>query len=340
MASPTPAIKIGGQPYGIVAETEEVFSDEEVLDDAPISEDEKEAAEPMTLEEELEADLHRGFEESWEQLESQDAHKPQQAEAEAAQKQKEIEDAQRSELQARMIADFELRMAQENDRTPDEDEMLKLRHRYEVREAIEKLESTKRADKLDALFLRMKDREEAINYVYTYGMPAMIQHPPSSRPRPRQRYQDDEYVGVYLELGDWEGVETLTYSETLHLLNKLHKTREKTRRRVEYEVIRQAREYVEAVANYPTPESTAAVENPLKQCTVLHPFERGMLGSLGFQDAEEAKTLVKSLDGRFDKADVGAMDWDERKKLLLRVDPEIKDKQITALGVAGTLSTE
>ncbi|KAB5542576.1 hypothetical protein GE09DRAFT_1289902 [Coniochaeta sp. 2T2.1] len=228
MAFPTPAIKIEGQPYGVVAETEEVFSDEEVLDDAPTSGDEK----------------------------------------------------------------------------------------------------------------------EAINYVfiYTYAMPVTIHHPPTSRPRPRQRYQDDEYVGIYLELGDWEGVETLTYSETLHLLNKLHKTREKTRRRVEYnelrqyEVIRQARECVEAVANYPTPESTVAVENLLRGCTVLHPFERAMLGSLGFQDAEEAKALVKSLDGRFDEADVGAMDWDGKKKLLLRVDLEIEDEQISELGVAGTLS--
>ena len=65
--------------------------------------------------EKLEADLRKEFEDSWEQLESQEGHKRQPAEAE------------RGELESKIIADFELRMEQDNDRRPDQDYMPRLR---------------------------------------------------------------------------------------------------------------------------------------------------------------------------------------------------------------------
>ena len=62
-------------------------------------------------------------------------------------------------------------------------------HRYsKIREA---------ANKPDALFIST-NMEEGLKYVYTSEMPGRIERPPSSRAKPRQAYQDNEYVGFIL----------------------------------------------------------------------------------------------------------------------------------------------
>ena len=55
-------------------------------------------------------------------------------------------------------------------------------------------------------------------------------------------------------------------------------------------------EYANTFANYKVKETVEAVDRLLSGYTELHPFERAQLGSMAFTTAEEAISLVPSLE--------------------------------------------
>ncbi len=58
--------------------------------------------------------------------------------------------------------------------------------------------------------------------------------------------------------------------------------------------------YARAFANYNKKEKVEAVDRLIGQYTELLKFERAQLGSLSCRSAEEAKTLIPSLDSKMD----------------------------------------
>lgn len=112
---------------------------------------------------------------------------------------------------------------------------------------------------------------------------------------------------------------TLNLSETRLLINAALKQRRKERLGAEYneemdinndeddedfsdtnEVLRKTQEYLSMFARFRNEQTVSAVEGLLKapDMSDLHPFEVAQLGSLACDEAEEAKTLIPSLQDK------------------------------------------
>ncbi|KAL1893618.1 hypothetical protein BROUX41_006537 [Berkeleyomyces rouxiae] len=122
-------------------------------------------------------------------------------------------------------------------------------------------------------------------------------HPMTSRPRPPVPGTED--AGSQLNLGEFQNVDTLTLSEAALVIKALVEKRRAEHRNVhDNEMLNQTMDYLDHFARFKQKENVEAVERLLSSCTQLHKFERAQLGSLVCFNAEEAKTLIPSLQDK------------------------------------------
>ncbi|KAL2104922.1 hypothetical protein VUR80DRAFT_9322 [Thermomyces stellatus] len=121
--------------------------------------------------------------------------------------------------------------------------------------------------------------------------------PRTSRPKPTA--PGNEEAGAVLQLGEFQDVDTLTLSEASLVINALVAKRRADRRNVnETEMLQQTLSYLDNFARFTRKENVEAVERLLSSVTQLSKFERAQLGSLCCEYAEEAKTLIPSLQDK------------------------------------------
>lgn len=133
------------------------------------------------------------------------------------------------------------------------------------------------------------------------------QHPARWRPREKPFSRDQVEVGENLDLGDFTDVRTLTVSEAAYVLKAITEKRKQcgitmayTGGAAQQEKVDQGLKYARTFANYRTKERVEAVERLVGQYAQLAMFEQAQLGSLGCGTAEEAKTLIPSLNSKID----------------------------------------
>lgn len=101
---------------------------------------------------------------------------------------------------------------------------------------------------------------------------------PTSRPKPAPR--GDEQAGADLKLGEFEGVDTLTLSETSLVINALISKRRNDRKNFqESEILIQTMDYLDAFARFKQKENVEAVERLLSSHKQLNKFERAQIGT-------------------------------------------------------------
>ncbi|CAI4216367.1 unnamed protein product [Parascedosporium putredinis] len=128
-------------------------------------------------------------------------------------------------------------------------------------------------------------------------LPKRTLAPRVSRPKPIQA--GNEEAGSTLNLGEFQDVDTLTLSEAALVINALVAKRRADRRNVnETEMLQQTLGYLDNFARFTRKENVEAVERLLSSCAQLSKFERAQLGSLCCEYAEEAKTLIPSLQDK------------------------------------------
>ncbi|KAM0285021.1 hypothetical protein ACHAQH_001710 [Verticillium albo-atrum] len=139
---------------------------------------------------------------------------------------------------------------------------------------------------------------------------------PTSRPRPPVPGQE-KAEGV-LELGEFQEVDTLTLSEASLVINALVTKRRMDRKNVnETEMLTQTLNYLDAFSRFRQKENVEAVERLLSAHKQLAKFERAQIGSLCCETAEEAKTLIPSLQDKITDEDLQEL-LDEISKLQSR----------------------
>jgi DNA-directed RNA polymerase II subunit RPB4 len=111
--------------------------------------------------------------------------------------------------------------------------------------------------------------------------------------------QKEELDASKLQLGpDFQHAQPLTMSEANAVIRAIRDHRRQQNRGEEppmTEVMRKTLNYVDAFTKYRDDDQTHAIDRILSSADMLHPFERAQLGSLGLEEAEEAKTLIPSL---------------------------------------------
>ncbi|KAM9881639.1 RNA polymerase Rpb4, partial [Verticillium dahliae] len=158
---------------------------------------------------------------------------------------------------------------------------------------------------------------------------------PTSRPRPPIPGQ--EKAEAVLELGEFQEVDTLTLSEASLVINALVTKRRMDRKNVnETEMLTQTLNYLDAFSRFRQKENVEAVERLLSAHKQLAKFERAQIGSFLFpfianslacpsqesgslccETAEEAKTLIPSLQDKITDEDLQEL-LDEISKLQSR----------------------
>ncbi|CRK19811.1 hypothetical protein BN1708_000473 [Verticillium longisporum] len=139
---------------------------------------------------------------------------------------------------------------------------------------------------------------------------------PTSRPRPPVPGQ--EKAEAVLELGEFQEVDTLTLSEASLVINALVTKRRMDRKNVnETEMLTQTLNYLDAFSRFRQKENVEAVERLLSAHKQLAKFERAQIGSLCCETAEEAKTLIPSLQDKITDEDLQEL-LDEISKLQSR----------------------
>ncbi|CRK19813.1 hypothetical protein BN1723_016974 [Verticillium longisporum] len=139
---------------------------------------------------------------------------------------------------------------------------------------------------------------------------------PTSRPRPPIPGQ--EKAEAVLELGEFQEVDTLTLSEASLVINALVTKRRMDRKNVnETEMLTQTLNYLDAFSRFRQKENVEAVERLLSAHKQLAKFERAQIGSLCCETAEEAKTLIPSLQDKITDEDLQEL-LDEISKLQSR----------------------
>ncbi|EHA58335.1 hypothetical protein MCOR27_002103 [Pyricularia oryzae] len=129
------------------------------------------------------------------------------------------------------------------------------------------------------------------------AVPKMISRP--KPPPPGEEIASDE-----IQLGEFEGVETLSYSEAELVLEALEKKRRKEKRYHETEVLQKTRDHLSLFRRFKTPENVQAAERLLSARPELHKFERAQIASLVPENSDEAKKLIPSLKDKFDDHDL------------------------------------
>lgn len=137
---------------------------------------------------------------------------------------------------------------------------------------------------------------------------------PTSRPKPPPT--GEEEAGSVLKLGEFQNVDTLTLSEANLVINALIAKRNKDRKGAnETEILTLTRDYLDTFARFKKKENVEAVERLLSARKELTKFERAQLGSLCCDTADEAKTLIPSLQDKISDEDLGDL-LDEMEKLM------------------------
>jgi DNA-directed RNA polymerase II subunit RPB4 len=127
--------------------------------------------------------------------------------------------------------------------------------------------------------------------------PPRVVHPRTSRPKPTP--PGNEEASTILNLGEFQEVDTLTLSEASLVINALVAKRRNDRKNVnETEMLSQTLNYLDAFARFTQKENVEAVERLLSAYKQLAKFERAQLGTLCCETAEEAKTLIPSLQDK------------------------------------------
>ncbi|KAF3355552.1 Cytochrome c oxidase subunit VIa [Verticillium dahliae VDG1] len=140
------------------------------------------------------------------------------------------------------------------------------------------------------------------------------QHDP---PPPRDGATREKAEAV-LELGEFQEVDTLTLSEASLVINALVTKRRMDRKNVnETEMLTQTLNYLDAFSRFRQKENVEAVERLLSAHKQLAKFERAQIGSLCCETAEEAKTLIPSLQDKITDEDLQEL-LDEISKLQSR----------------------
>merc|ERR1712000_65632 len=134
----------------------------------------------------------------------------------------------------------------------------------------------------------------------------MSNHQRTSRPKPPP--PGNERAEAELNLGEFQGVDTLTLSEAALVLNALVAKRRNDRKNVnETEMLNTTLNYLDHFARFTQKENVEAVERLLSAQTNLEKFERAQLGSLCCEGADEAKTLIPSLQDKIEDSDLQAL---------------------------------
>jgi DNA-directed RNA polymerase II subunit RPB4 len=142
----------------------------------------------------------------------------------------------------------------------------------------------------------------------------MSQFARTSRPKPPPT--GEEEAGTVLKLGEFQNVDTLTLSEANLVINALIAKRNKDRKGAnETEILTLTRDYLDTFARFKKKENVEAVERLLSARKELTKFERAQLGSLCCDTADEAKTLIPSLQDKISDEDLGDL-LDEMEKLM------------------------
>ena len=123
---------------------------------------------------------------------------------------------------------------------------------------------------------------------------------PPSVSRPRRPATGDEEASATLKLGEFQSVPSLNLSEARTIINAVTARRRmvKPGKSNDSETLTKVQEYLEMFARYKEQEHVQALEQPPDGRGELDKFERSQLGSLCPDTAEEAKTLVPSLEGK------------------------------------------
>ncbi|KAI1005494.1 hypothetical protein K3495_g2723 [Podosphaera aphanis] len=118
--------------------------------------------------------------------------------------------------------------------------------------------------------------------------------------RSRAPPQGDEEASTELRLGEFQDVDALTHSEAALVINALMAKRRAggKDRMGETEMLLKTTEYLDHFARFKRKENVEAVERLLSAHKELAKFERAQLGSLCCDTAEEAKTLIPSLQDK------------------------------------------
>ncbi|EPE36416.1 HRDC-like protein [Glarea lozoyensis ATCC 20868] len=117
--------------------------------------------------------------------------------------------------------------------------------------------------------------------------------------RSREEPQGNEEASAVLHLGEFQDVDALTHSEAALVINALVAKRKNDRKNVnETEILQKTTDYLEHFARFRRKENVEAVERLLTAQKGLAKFERAQLGSLCCDEAEEAKTLIPSLQDK------------------------------------------
>ncbi|KAG9257060.1 DNA-directed RNA polymerase II subunit RPB4 [Emericellopsis cladophorae] len=141
----------------------------------------------------------------------------------------------------------------------------------------------------------------------------MAHFPKTSRPKPPP--PGNEEASTVLNLGEFQDVETLTLSEASLVLNAIVQRRRERAAKVrpdgapqmnlnETEMLHTTLQYLDHFSRFTRKENVEAVERLLRSHRELEKFERAQLGSLCCENADEAKTLIPSLQDKIDDADL------------------------------------
>ncbi|KAF4553613.1 DNA-directed RNA polymerase II subunit rpb4-like protein [Elsinoe fawcettii] len=137
---------------------------------------------------------------------------------------------------------------------------------------------------------------------------------PPQTSRPKRPPTGDEEASAQLKLGEFQDVPSLNLSEARYVINAVTQSRRNDKKKpADSETLLKVQEYLEMFARYKQQERVQALEQVFDN-TALHKFERSQLGSLCPDTAEEAKTLIPSLEGKIDEDELSVL-LEEMKEL-------------------------
>ncbi|KAL0254361.1 hypothetical protein SLS55_009836 [Diplodia seriata] len=115
----------------------------------------------------------------------------------------------------------------------------------------------------------------------------------------------DEEAGVELKLGEFQNVTTLTLSEARLIIDAIVEHRKKHKIALnETETLTKMRAYLDVFSRFKDREDCDSIDNLLRTRNDLAGFERSQLGTLCCETADEAKTLVPSLQDKISDQDL------------------------------------
>ncbi|KAF2773236.1 hypothetical protein EJ03DRAFT_323743 [Teratosphaeria nubilosa] len=123
---------------------------------------------------------------------------------------------------------------------------------------------------------------------------------PPSLSRKRPPPSGDEEAGTILKLGEFENVPCLSVAETNALLENIKSSRE-NHEPMSTDVYVKTRDYVKTFARFQDQQAVMSVDKRLEDLITqgkIVPFEKAQLATLCCDSADEATTLIPSLEGK------------------------------------------